>query len=109
MKLLIDDDITYSTTFYPGTPAEELDELSDYFHFLKDTLEDLGVTYLIDCQESGVSLTIYTQKVVLDDLAMNTFFSEILDEFFEFKLGYANLGGRGCEVAFRLVEVVPRA
>jgi len=57
---------------------------------------------------TGVVLTIYTQKVVLDDIRMNTFFCDVLDEFFEITIEYSRLGGRGCELALNLVEAVPR-
>ena len=103
MKLLIDSDLSYSTTYYPSATDETLDEYQDFFSDIEACLNSFNVSCAVTNARSGASVTIYTQKIVLTDENMNTLFADVLTELFDVKIEYAHLGGRGCEFSMRIL------
>ncbi len=103
MKLLIQDDLQYTETYYPGITDEDYELNSESLLETGKILKSLGVSYNIENKESYFTITIYTQKVNLDESNMNWLFFDVLYDFpFKFKLKYAHLGGKGCEFSLEI-------
>ena len=66
----------------------------------KDLLKELGVGFSITPE----GLEIPSQKVSLDEVAMNTLFSEYLFYLDGYSVEYAKLGGVGCEFCLRITK-----
>ena len=94
MKLLIDSDIHRSSKNGIGDQERLLDA--------SKVLDRFSVSHLLDIYPSYWELTIYTQKICLDDISMNTLFANGFSEFdIPLTLTYSELGGEGCEFSMR--------
>ena len=105
MKVLINYRLHWSETNDPSITDDELtlqSEESQYYQYICDMF---GVNVLIDYTESHRSVSVYPQKLTLGEIGMNEVFSEFLVPVFgSFTFKYAELGGRGCEMALILLE-----
>ena len=90
MKLLIDQDLICS---YEDISEEEIANIAV-------DLKKICVHYSF---MNGV-FKILTQKVTLDEVAMNEFMFDILNQYFSVDIEYAALGGAGCDIAFNITN-----
>jgi len=104
MKLLIDQELKFSTTFYPGATDEELDEYSEFFEFVNSVMNKYNVAGYVDHNGSGATVIINVQKITLDEFDMNSLFDGVLNNLFKLKIDYANLGGAGCDFALLITD-----
>ena len=108
MKLLIQNDLRYTETHYPGISDDEYESVCDMLDCAKEILDRLGVYHSIENKESYFSVEIPVQKISLTEEGMNELFSDILYDFpFGFSLNYAFLGGKGCEFSLEITCLKP--
>lgn len=103
MKLLIDEPLTWSDTYYPGITEEEREDREAYVGEICKYLNEFCIWHSVDLMESGFSVTLQVQKCTLTELDMNELFHEILLPHFGVGwLKYSPLGGAGCDFAVRI-------
>ena len=68
--------------------------------YLEDDYRDLLEKFSVSYKEDNEHIFIEEQKITLDEIGINTLFSEIFTD--ECKLEYGFLGGRGCEFSLSL-------
>lgn len=104
MKLLIDEPIHWAETNDPSITEDELSDLYEQSVELQEVCDKFCVYCTIDFNESSNSVTLYPQKIVLDEVNMNELFSDVIFPVFgQVKLEYSPLGGAGCDFAIRLL------
>jgi hypothetical protein len=105
MLLYVHTPIRFTSLNSPDVSEEDLDEQLDEFNELKTTLDSYGMYYLLNNRRDGLFLTIYPQKMALDDVDMNTLFTIINMYFYEPTLiKYSPQGGIGCEFGISLIQ-----
>ena len=105
MHLYIDEPIYWSETNDPSITEDELSDLYEQSVALKEVCDKFSIYALIDFNESSNSVTLYPQKITLDEVSMNELFVEVIYPVFDrVKLEYAWLGGVGCDFSMRLVR-----
>lgn len=73
-------------------------------YFGVETIENLGVSY--NRLDHGDIVTVIPQKVVLNEVDMNTFFDEVFTYATkEVIIEYAGLGGEGCDFSLSMKTV----
>lgn len=105
MKLLIDSTLQYTDSWSLSTPEDDIADIIAAWKDTTDICDACGIQYMFDNPEGSIIFTIYVQKVTLDEFKMNEIFAEVLT-YFEYHLEYANIGGRGCDMALCLTEKV---
>lgn len=101
MKLLIDTDLVLRIKHLD---AEDFN-IEDYEEVYNLALKAYGVQFEnLRIDDNSFQLTIFTQKIVLDEIAMNHLFYDVLEEIQNTKLSYSSLGGQGCDFAMRLTQ-----
>lgn len=103
MKLIIENTLVLDDINNPSITDEELDGVAEYYESIKDIADEYGVYCELDLREDSSRLTIYPQKVTLDEIAMNHLFAAVLSEF-EYNIEYANLGGKGCDFSISITS-----
>ena len=68
--------------------------------YLEDDYRDLLEKFSVSYKENDDYIFIEEQKITLDEINVNTLFSEIFTD--ECELEYDFLGGRGCEFSLSL-------
>ena len=106
MKLLIDTVICLDYAYRSDSENFEEDSQEE-FHYVvescKEILEDFSVQHSFVNNYTSCSLILNVQKIVLDEIDMNTLFYEVLSQFdTDFKITYSTLGGEGCDFSMRL-------
>ena len=105
MNLFIDETIYWSVTNNPSITEDELSDLYDESVALKEVCDKFCIYSLIDYNESSCSVTLYQQKITLDEVSMNELFSDVIFPVFgQVKLVHAPLGGAGCDFSMRLIR-----
>ena len=102
MKILIDEDLVWTSTFGLLTDeefAEEMEALDELCAILKQ----YTVHHILKKLDNGFTLTIEVQKCTLDEEAMNDLFYNVITNF-RYKLEYAALGGKGCDFALHVSQ-----
>lgn len=107
MKLLIQQDLYWSSKFNPNLSAEELANERAFFVALKEMAERYSLWGKYEIHDDSVDFRIHAQKVTVDEVAMNAFFADFLSELFEVDVKYAALGGAGCDFALELTKAEP--
>jgi len=107
MKLLIQQDLHWSSKFDPSLSAEELANEREFFEALKDLAKRFSLWGKYEILDDSVDFRIHAQKVTVDEVAMNEFFADFLTELFKVEVQYAALGGAGCDFALELTEAEP--
>lgn len=107
MKLLIPKILT-ATKVVSLTNSEEF-EPEDLAQDFEDCggalLRKFSIHYTLDTHMYGMTLFIHDQKVNLDDIAMNTLFSDVFECMgFNYDLRYVGLGGAGCEFCLEITQ-----
>lgn len=103
MKLLINDDLIFSETFYPGISDDEWSDYKEKLEEFEDILKSYTVFFTSNINESSYYIHIEAQKVVLDEYDMNNLFFNVLSNF-KIKLEYAALGGEGCDFCLKVTK-----
>lgn len=107
MKLLIQQDLHWSSKFDPSLSADELANEREFFAALKDLAKRFSLWGKYEIHDDCVNFRIHAQKVTIDEVAMNEFFSDFLTELFKVEVEYAALGGAGCDFAMELTKAEP--
>lgn len=103
MKLLIDEHLIWSDTYYPCITEEDREEQEAYVKEISKLLDKFCVWHSVDLMESGFSVILQVQKCTLTEQDMNELFYEILLPHFRVGwLKYSPLGGAGCDFAVRI-------
>jgi hypothetical protein len=95
MKTVIHDTLTYSSNF----DIEDTADVNELFDNTRDLCVQFSVHHTITVSADRVVFTIEPQKVTLNEIDMNTFWHDVLDNFFNIRTQYAAFGGAGCEFA----------
>ena len=95
MKTIIHDTLVYSSDF----AVEDTIDVTELFDYTRDLCVKFNVHHTITVTADRVKLTIEPQKITLDEIDMNTFWHDVLDNFFSIRTHYAALGGAGCGFA----------
>lgn len=103
MKLIIENTLVLDDINNPSITDEELDEVAEYYREIQSISNGYSVYCELSLREDSSSLTIYPQKVTLDEIAMNHLFAAVLSEF-EYNIEYANLGGKGCDFSISITS-----
>lgn len=100
MLCYLDEDLkgVFETTPSAPDAAEQQDDL----RYLLALLKQFGVCHKTVSNDTTTTVTLFPQKVTLDDVDMNTLFFEALHPCFPYRMEYSPMGGRGCEFAIRL-------
>jgi hypothetical protein len=96
MKLLIQEDLTMTYTALRDEDFDESYEL--YRKHAESILSRYGVKYRLTRYDRQFKCRILSQKVTLDEYAMNHLFAEVISDF-NHRMWYANIGGEGCGFA----------
>lgn len=106
MKLLIPLDICTNYTlshlqYQEGGLVQEM--IQDFEDYQGKILKGFSIAYSINTSLYGFVLYIHAQKITLDDIDMNTLFSEVFEYMgFHYSLTYVCLGGTGCEMCLEI-------
>lgn len=84
------------------TPTDWQDTV-EYWESIQTDLRRYGVYHQLTVVDRSVRITIEPQKVSIGEISMNHLIS-VMREFLNFGIGYAALGGEGCDFA---IEVLP--
>ena len=82
-----------------SSTEDDMADTLDEFNEIKALLDSYTVHHMIDCREDTTVFSIYTQKITLDEFAMNNLFHNILNVYFDIEISYASIGGKGCDMA----------
>jgi hypothetical protein len=105
MILYINTPLKFSLTNPPDPTEDLLNEQLDIYFELESIFDSYGMHYLLNNREDGLFLTIYPQKIVLDDIDMNTLIYTIDTSFYDpVLIKYSAQGGKGCEFAIELLQ-----
>ena len=106
MKLLIDTVMCLDYAYRSGSENFEKDSQEEFNYLVercKEILEYFSVQHSFVNNYTSCSLILDVQKIVLDDVDMNTLFYEVLSQFdTDFKITYSTLGVKGCDFSMRL-------
>lgn len=103
MKLFIDNDITYSFIF-SNESEEGVSAVKDEFDFITSYLKKNSVQHKLEITDASVVLTIFSQKITIDEIAMNALFYNALAYLFDLTLCYSFMGSDGCDFAVRIAK-----
>jgi hypothetical protein len=79
-----------------------LDVDPEYGNVLGEFLKSCSIFHRSEQNKYGDPvLVIPSQKIVLDEWVMNKFFHDVLFHF-DYRMGYASLGGEGCDFSINL-------
>lgn len=92
MKTVIHDTLIYSSNF----DVEDIADVTELFDSTRDLCVRFSVHHTITVSADRVVFTIEPQKITLDEIDMNTFWHDVLDNFFNIRTCYAAFGGAGC-------------
>jgi len=106
MKLLINEQLTL-TYLYDCQPESFEEDASELYNdFLENEIKILqafNVDHAFINNYTSCNLILYPQKVTLDEVAMNTLFSCVLQSFdTPYNIRYVCLGYMGCDFSFEL-------
>ena len=106
MKMLIQKQINLMHCYDAGSENFEEEAYEIYESFVDNELAILdrfGVQYAFVNNYMHCSLTLYEQKIVLDEYNMNTLFFDVLGSFDnDCCIRYVPLGGAGCDFCIEL-------
>lgn len=108
MKLLVNSDTTkyLSDEEYEMVYGEQyLQEMQDWYQqSILPICKEYSVAheFKYSPEQKHHSFTLKSQKITLDEVAMNALFYDALMQF-GFQIEYAALGGRGCEFSIEIV------
>jgi hypothetical protein len=106
MKMLIQKQINLIHCYAAGSENFEEEAYEIYESFVDNELAILdrfNVQYAFVNNYMHCSLTLYEQKIVLDEYNMNILFFDVLDSFdTNYNIRYLPIGGAGCELCIEL-------
>ena len=106
MKLLIPLDICTNYTLSNSQHQKDnliQEMIQDFEDYQGKILKSFNIAYSINASLYGFVLYIHAQKITLDDIDMNTLFSEVFEYMdFHYSLTYVCLGETGCEMCLEI-------
>lgn len=106
MNLLVPQDICTNYTLSHSQHQEDnliQEMIQDFEDYQGKILKDFNIAYSITASLYGFVLHIHAQKITLNDIDMNTLFSEVFECMdFHYSLTYVCLGGVGCEMCLEI-------
>ena len=106
MKMLIQKQINLMHCYDAGSENFEDEAYEIYESFVDNELAILdrfNVQYAFVNNYTHCSLTLYEQKIVLDEVNMNILFFDVLGSFDDnYNIRYLPMGGAGCDFCIEL-------
>ena len=107
MILYIDEALIYCEPNDPSISDEDLDYITEEAVYIQKIFDQYSINAVVDNQESGLTITIYPQKITLDNFNMNNLFSNVIHELFykKYILEYVYTENNMCyEFAMRIIK-----
>ena len=107
MILFIDEVMTYCESNSPDITEEDLEFQAEDAQYYREFFDQFSIKGVVENHEDHFRIKIYSQKITLDDLNMNTLFAHVIDQVFfnKYTLDYSAIGGKGCEFAMRIRRI----
>lgn len=89
----------------PDSTLEDHQDTAEEFNELSALMKSYSVYHTLELTPEYTRLTIYQQKITLDEFAMNALFYRVLALHFEIRTEYAWLGGLGCDFSLNVYRI----
>ena len=103
MKLLIQENLSATYFSELNITPEDMEQDAEFWKYVTYLLDSYSMHYTLEYVSDYWWFEVPVQKVVLDELCMNTLFHEVLF-LLDYELKYAGLGGKGCGFSLCLYQ-----
>ena len=104
MKLLVQENLSAMYYGEPDSSPQDIEQDAEFWKYVTYLLDSYSMHYTLEYFSDYWWFEVPVQKVVLNELCMNTLFHEALF-LLEYELDYAGLGGKGCDFSLEMYAV----